>query len=465
MALLADVRSAEGTTAGVRSVSGSERPDSEPLHLRVDRMRYTGNAKTVTCITSKSVEGSAMSTVSIRPDMRTPGGEVSDIVLNGRYAGEITLVYREGSRLSGAVQLEKTVLTPSDKRKVLSHVQEYINSLAAAIDAADCEVIVTCSAFDQVIAMEHNIGEIESFIDEPEAEDDWDDYEADYVDDDASLSDYDPDQSGDSLEMVGTASGRSAARKGAGQDSRTRTGAGEGGDRSGQQDDEEDLQAAEASDLTAGSRSGRDRNEPYELVITGEHGNSVEYHIYARDRHWLAEAFVTMYGSDCIGEINWMVEPTPGQIERSVELLVSDFDEDHVDTFKLDVKHNGELLEVYELEHEDLMNRMDAGHSGQDDDEFSVHLVRNDGDTLTYDIYSSRNGPLPIGTATIDISQRKLTGYMDFREMNSERDHEQIASLLMRELDKEKDYESFNLTVLYKNRPIDELLFENAPVQ
>jgi len=389
-----------------------------------------------------------MSTISIRPDMRTSGGEVSDIVLNGRYAGEITLVFREGSRLSGAVQLEKTILSPADKKKVLKHVQEYINSLAAAIYAVDCEVIVTYSAFDQVIAMEHNIGKIESFV--GEAEDDWNDYEADYVDDESNLTDYEPDQAEGTFEMT-----RRTSQAKAGRTNRTRRGRTSGGDISDHQDEQQ-----------AAGKPDKYKYDPYELVITGEHGNSVEYHIYAKDRRWLAEAFVTLYGSDCIGEINWMVEPTPDQIEQAVELLVSDFDEDLVDSFQLEVKHNGELLEVYELEHEDSADVEDTAAIGTGiDDEFSVHLVRDDGDTLTYDIYSQRNGQLPIGTATIDISQRKLTGYMDFREMSSERDREQIASLLMRELDKEKEYESFNLTVLYKNRPIDELLFENAPVQ
>jgi len=209
-----------------------------------------------------------------------------------------------------------------------------------------------------------------------------------------------------------------------------------------------------------------DDGSRYELVITGEHGDSVEYHIYGKHRRWLAEAFVTLYGADCIGEMNWMIEPTPEQIEHAVDLLISDFDDDLVDSFQLEIKYNGELLEVYELDHQDIADydgmftESELGH-----EQYSVHLARDDGDTLTYDILSRSNGSLPIGTATVDISQRSLTGFMDFREMSSEEDHEQIAALLMRELDKEKDYDSFNVTVLYRNRPIDELLFENTPLQ
>lgn len=346
-----------------------------------------------------------MGKIAIRPDMRTAGGEVSDVVLNGRYVGGITLVYREGSRLSGSVQLERSSMTPAEKRKVLRYLQDYIHSFAAAIEAEDCDVIVTYSPFDQVIAMEHNVGEIQYFMEDPEGPD-----EELYQEDgtaDAPL-DHDPQRGLDPYEM-------------------------------------------ESQDV-----------EAYELVITGEHGDSVEYHIYGRNKRWLAEAFVTLQGADCFGEINWMIEPTPEQIEAGVDLLVSDFDDDYVDSFQLEVKHNGELLEIFELDHQDLAAYEDGASLFESrTSPYSVHLVRDDGDTLTYDIYSRENGNLPIGTATIDISEPMVTGYMDFREMNSEEDREKIAALIMRELDKERDYDSFSLSVLYRNRLIDELLFEN----
>ena len=102
--------------------------------------------------------------------------------------------------------------------------------------------------------------------------------------------------------------------------------------------------------------------EAYELVITGEHGDSVEYHIYGRNKRWLAEAFVTLQGADCFGEINWMIEPTPEQIEAGVELSCRISMMIMVDSFQLEVKHNGELLEVYRTRSSRSRGHTKMGH-------------------------------------------------------------------------------------------------------
>ncbi|CRF29119.1 Uncharacterised protein [Mycobacterium tuberculosis] len=71
---------------------------------------------------------------------------------------------------------------------------------------------------------------------------------------------------------------------------------------------------------------------------------------------------------------------------------------------------------------------------------------------------------MPIGTATVDISERQLTGFIDFREPGTTDDRELIATMLMEELDKEKDYEAINLTMMHNNRLIEEVLFETEYV-
>lgn len=432
-----------------------------------------------------------MSKIAIRPDMRTSNGEVSDLVLNGRYVGNITLVYREGSRMSGSVQLERSTLSPGDKRRVVEYVQEYINSFASAIEAEDCDVIVTYSHFDQVIAMEHNIGQIEYFLDEVEEADELDyDMSTELEPDEKSTSYETYGQQADYYESDDDPASYGLRERHVGDDSAEEPASYEPRGRRSEHPERFERrvirdESAHAPPRTrerrgaAGGARGARLTEPdltirddyeaerFELVITGEHDDSIEYHIYGHNRRWLAEAFVTLYDSDVIGEINWIEEPTPDRIESAVDLLVSDFDDDLVDSFQLEVKHNGELLEVYELEHEDIADYEDVlMESGRDAEDYSIHLVRDDGDTLTYDIFSrDSGGSIPIGTATVDISRRELTGHIDFREIADEDDHERIATLLMRELDKDKDYDSFNITVLYKNRRIDELLFENTPIQ
>jgi hypothetical protein len=288
-----------------------------------------------------------MADIMLRPDLKTAGGEVNDVVMNGRYAGTLTLVYREGDRISGSIQLERDSLSVADKEKVIEFAQNYIQAMMQMDDVT--EVF-------------------------------------------------------------------------------------------------------------------------YELVIVGESRNRVEYHIYDQDQDLVAESLMTIYGNDVVGKVHWMHQPEEDEIEAVSDLIVSDFDENEVDTFVIDMEFDNEIIETIELTHEDLLDYQDTlgdlAQTGYEDEagdiygDYSVILVRDDGDTLTYEIYQQTGGDLPIGTATIDITSKQITGFIDFREPGDDDDREIIATLLMRELDKEKEYDSVNLTMLHNNQPIDELMFE-----
>jgi hypothetical protein len=342
-----------------------------------------------------------MAAITFRPDFRTAGGEVTELLLDGRYIGTMTLVYREGGRLSGSVQLDRQSLSGQRKEAALDAARKYVRQLADALAAKHCEVIFTCSAFDQIMAFGPHRIEI----------DDDGDYE---------LGDVEPDGP-DTLEMT---------------------------------DDEM------ADDEMAEDEA---ESEDCELVIVGESRNRVEYHVYGRGREWLAEAMIHIHGDDVVGDVFWNVMPTDDEVRQTAESLVSDFDPDEVSTFTFDMIYNGDVFETIELTHEDLLDDEPAGdeeREAADDDDYSVVLIRDDGDTLTYDLYERSRGSLPIGQATVDISSRELTGFIDFREPSDSLDRERIGMLLMRELDKEKDYRSLHLTMLVNNEPIDEIMFE-----
>jgi hypothetical protein len=346
-----------------------------------------------------------MAMITLRPDLKTVGGEVTELLLDGRFVGAMTLVYREGGRISGSVQLDLESLGGSRKAEAVSAAQNYVEHLMDALAAKECEVIVTCSGYDHIITAGHQLGVIESFTDE---------------------SDY--------YEQI------------SGEEDETRL-------------DDIDPNGIETMEMHSGF-SGNN----IELVIVGESRNRVEYHIYDSDQEWLAEAFVRLRGADVIAEVDWKVEPTDEELEHITDLLVSDFDSDEVDTFLIEMKVDGEMIETIELAHEDLLEPDDfiddETYSSEEARKYSVILVRDDGDTLTYDLYEQSHGGLPIGQATVDVSSRELTGFIDFRDPGSTIDSEFIGSLLMHELDKEKDYESLNLTMLVNNEPIDEILFE-----
>jgi hypothetical protein len=376
-----------------------------------------------------------MAHVMLRPDLKTTGGEVNDILYNDMYCGNLVLAYREGHRMSGSVQLDKSTLSHSDKEAVKAYLQRYIQQLIDALRVQECDVIVTYSRYDHIIATDSNVGVVRDIWEEDnrifEAADD--DIIGDDYNEDPSFDEYDPDR--ETIEMEGS--------------------------------------------VFYANEMEEDDTRYYELVIVGESGNRIEYHIYDRHKNWVAEAFCRIYGTDVFGEVRWTFEPSEDEIEAVADLLVSDFDSEKIDTFVIHMKYEDQIIETIELTHEELLDEYELDDEDEEDeatayefdedeyedhDKYSVVLARDDGDMLTYEIYQQSRGGLPIGTATVDISRRQLTGFIDFRELDVQEDHEYISMLLMQELDKEKEYETLNLTLLHQNRPITEILFENEQV-
>ncbi|MGF7031431.1 hypothetical protein J2T17_002342 [Paenibacillus mucilaginosus] len=352
-----------------------------------------------------------MNHVWIRPDLKTAGGEVSDILYKNRYVGTLTLVYRESDRIAGSIQLEQEVLSAEAADEVYEHLHAYVHSLAAALRVDECEVMVTNSSIDHVIAME----EEEALVGELEAVDEDFDYDTEWIDTDTLLVDDDP---------------------------------------------------YERDELTLGD---------FELVLVGEDEDAVEYHIYDGDEDWVAEAFLEIDDREVTGTVHWLIEPGDDALDAVADLIVLDFDEDEIDTFVIHMLYDNEVIETIELTHEDLLDEADGDdlllldeESDEDEDadvyegnrDYTIVLARDDGDVLTYEIYQQSRGGLPIGTATVDISERQLTGFIDFREPGNATDREEIAALLMEELDKEKDYEAINLSMMHRSRVIEEVLFE-----
>lgn len=317
-----------------------------------------------------------MRNIEIWPNLRTTGGEFSDIMVDGRFAGTLTLVYREGDSVAGSVQLEKDSLKPAYKQRVESYLKEYIQSFIHAVRAETCDVVMTFSHYDNIVT---------------------------------------------------TA---------------------EGVYKSKEEASSEDWESAE-----------------YKLVMVNEKRNRIDYQVYDNNGRWIAEALLRTDHAHISGDVRWVIDPDDEEIENITELLVSDFDEDTVDTFIINHKLNGELLETVELTHNDLLDTPDdLIRDTAEEEDFNVILARDDGDVLTYEIYQQSAGILPIGTATVNFNHRLLTGFIDFRDHRNVNDAGAIISELMKELDKERDYDGLNLSLMFKNELIDELIIENEPV-
>ncbi|BFT70583.1 hypothetical protein PAENIP36_20250 [Paenibacillus sp. P36] len=356
-----------------------------------------------------------MADMMLRPDLKTAGGEVCDMMYNGEFVGTLTLVYRESDRLKGSIHLERQSIAQEDKESVYAFVQSYIQNVIDALAITECEVVVSYSDYDFVIATDHAIGPVMEEDDNRTTNYYLDDDDADYEwvnDDETRFDDIEGTNGPESLHMI----------------------------------------------------EQRRQQLGYELVNVGEYRNRVEYHVYDKESELVAEVITHVYGSDVIGEVTWQFDPFDEEMDTVTELVVADYDEDETDTFIFNMIFDGEMIDTVELTHIDLLELVDDIREESlippNPEDYTIILARDDGDTLTYEIYQQSYGGLPIGTATVDISSRQLTGFIDFREPGDSDDRELIASLLLEELDKEKEYETFNVSMLYRNKLIDEIWFE-----
>jgi hypothetical protein len=331
-----------------------------------------------------------MTGLMLRPDLKTAGGEVCDIVFHNEFVGTLTLVYRELDRLSGSIQLEEHSLSESDKHKTISFVQNYVQQMVSALQVKTCEVFVTYSPYELLIVTDEQAA--------LEAGPDWEE-------DDSRTADFDPEEN--------------------------------------------------------------DHDLGYELVTVSEKRNAIEYHIFDPEMELAAEADIHITGTDVTGKIEWKSYPLDEEMEQAAELIVADFNEDEIDSYFLTMTFDGQVIETFDLLHNDLYETesdVPLVKGKADHGDYTIVLARDDEDALTYEIYKQSNGRLPMGTATMDISQRQITGFIDFREPGSSDDRELIATLLLEELDKEKDFESVNMSMLHQNQLIDEILFETEPI-
>jgi hypothetical protein len=370
-----------------------------------------------------------MAQITLRPEFRTAGGEVNDLELDGKYAGTITLIYRENDRLIGSIQLDKALLSQHDKTRLAMWADDYVHSLADALGVEECEVLVTYAKIDHIVTG------FDTGLDD-RSDDELDDDKFEYMLDESRLEDIIDSGNRDEYTM----------------------------------DDD------------------REQHSPIrlELVIVGEEDNRIEYHIYGKKKAWLAEAMFVVEETEVFGDVNWMVKPSEDEMEAATELIVSDFDEEEIDSFLIEMRYQGVTLESIELTHEDMLaleNQWANNESlnevkptelsmyGDDSDydvdsrSYSVKLIRDDADALTYDICDRSHKGLPVGRATVDISHRQLTGFIELHEPTRSKDREIVAIALLRELEKSKEYESFNVTMLHDNKRIEDILFENDSVQ
>jgi hypothetical protein len=373
-----------------------------------------------------------MAQVTFRPELKNAGGESMDVLYNGRNVGTMTLLYREGDRLTGSVQLNKHALPTSAVDHAFREIQDYVEATVDALAVPFCQVTVTYGRFDHVIATEGSVGRVDRFVaEEPSRE---------YA---IQMDERQQRRQGRKQEQRQEAQPFLEPRKKTGKNRRPVVG--------------EDLLLEE--DVT-------DFYRPLELVIVGEGRNRIEYHIYDAKKQLIAEALVRIKQGDVKGDITWFLSPTEEEMDELTELIVSDFDPEEVDTFELTMDYEGEEVAHIELTHEDFFDTSvdEATTEIIVDDDLDIRLVRDDGDSLTFEIYDPDVVPDRVGTATVDITGRQVSGYIDFVYPGNREEREVIATALMREVDKEREYDTFNVAMLYQDELIDEITFDQREI-
>lgn len=346
--------------------------------------------------------------VELIPDLRTSGGEVQDIMVGGQYMGSLLLVFREGDRVSGSLQIEQNSLPDETEQYIVEQVHEYIRSLADAVSAAEYEVLVSC-------------GTLYSVLQKPESQTDM--FNQSSRSEDTYNHDGQNDRAGVNEVHV--------------------------------------IPGSQAESFTY-----EDPEHLLEMELVSA-GRSISTYVFNdANGQELAEASLKQYGADVQGEIHWYDEPAENYQDAAAELLVRELDEEIIDTITIRMWHQGQEMESVEWVHRDFADE-DEIESEEDLEEIEaaeeacyVMLVRKDREFRVYELFLQERGGLPVGTATIDTSEADLSGYIDYQVPGTSVQRKSLVEVLMRELDKELEFDTLHLTMLYRNQIIDEAKIE-----
>ncbi|MGQ8871607.1 hypothetical protein [Paenibacillus sp. TSA_86.1] len=359
--------------------------------------------------------------IDLTTDLRTASGEVQDIMVDDRYTGSLLLIYREGERLSGSLQLEQESIEEAVEQLIIDKVHAYVRALADAVAASYYEVLVSCGTLHSV------------------------------------LRPVDMDE-----EEVWSSPGTIATENYLGYD----------------ESRYDDVLPDEEVNLIPASRDDsftyEDREHLLEMEMVSAGRNLSSYVFNDVEGEEMAEATLKQYGADAHGEIHWYDEPDETVQEAAAELLVRELDEEIIDTITIRMWHQGNELQTLEWVHRDFSEELEEDEEQEESldsiddwiepeeaEEAGYVMLRNrDREFRIYDLFVQERGGLPVGTATIDTSHSDLTGYMDYDVPGTSVQRRTLVEVLMRELNKEIEFDSLHLTMLYRNQIIDEAKME-----
>lgn len=339
--------------------------------------------------------------IRLRPDLRTANGEVQDILIEDRYAGTLILVFREGHRLAGSVQLDAKSVPLKAKEEIVTYIEQYLLQYRDAVDAEHIDILLTW-------------GEVESVLEDEEG--------------------YEEDTPPPASESI----------------------------------------IPEPSPLFLYEDESGEMQ--IELISAGRFVSSFE--LQNEKGETIAHAVLKQYGTDIQGKVDWLKEPLEEELESAEELLVAEVDDGEIDTITIEMKYKDTMITILELVRQDHAPSSDEAEGpdwdedgvelqsilDQDEEEAEaeescyVRMIRHDQEIVSYDLFLQEHGGLPVASATVDISEAVVSGYMDFYIEPSEEHRHDLVLVLSKEIEKEVDIKQLHITMLYRNVVIDEML-------
>jgi hypothetical protein len=92
-----------------------------------------------------------MTVISLKPELRTSGGETVSIYCDNDWAGDVYLVYRESDMLTGTVQIDTGKVSERNLDYVMDEVRTYIGHLTAALGITTSSVVMMYGDIEQVL--------------------------------------------------------------------------------------------------------------------------------------------------------------------------------------------------------------------------------------------------------------------------------------------------------------------------
>lgn len=211
-----------------------------------------------------------------------------------------------------------------------------------------------------------------------------------------------------------------------------------------------------------------------ELVLfqAGEHYS--EYELLDRNRELVALINVFFSAQHVTGQVIWQFEPNQHEIDMMLQLVISDFEIQHLQSFTLIMFQDREELTTidltrddlfeFEQEHEVLQDLQPIESIGDGNGmTFELDLIRDDLNVLVYDVYERKDQTVKrVATTSVDLAGDDVTALVELIHLRERSARDLMVYTIIDELEEEEGLEALTVNLSYKGEILDEYIFEEV---